>query len=183
VLLTGPSIGSDSKLRLSTAVQVTVSLALAVSATVGCSADRESAKASQNESSDLPPSKVNDAMLDCMKSVGWEGEMERGGGMSFGSIPAEQMSQYEQQSAKCKEKTGWGNLAVLTSDQRQTMFDLEVKEYQCLKDLGFSPAEPPTEQTYLDTFDSADQYFAVRDMVLTVEQTNECPPPTWFMNW
>ena len=170
-------------MRFSTTVQLTASLALSVIATVGCSTDRENENATRSNPGDMPASTVNDAMLACMKSAGWEGKMERGGGMNFGSIPSEQMSQYERQSAICTEKTGWGNLAVLTSDQRRTMFDLEVEEYQCLKDLGLSPAEPPTEQTYMDTFDSGDQYYAIRDITLTVEQMNECPPPTWFMNW
>jgi hypothetical protein len=118
-----------------------------------------------------------------MAADGWEGEMQFSGTISFGSVPEAQQALFNSAQEKCVSETGWGDLAGLGADKRRKLYEQEVSEYECLMELGLTPPAPPTEQTYVDTFNTADQYYAGATLGLTEEQVQECPPPTWFMNW
>ncbi len=85
-------------------------------------------------------------------------------------------------------ESGWSEgFNSLTDAQLEQLFEQEVAEYECLTDLGYEIEEAPTFQSYLDTFKSADQYYAIQsltglgqaDMTSVIAQ---CPPPTWFLN-
>ncbi|MFT4010062.1 MAG: hypothetical protein QM655_08475 [Nocardioidaceae bacterium] len=151
----------------------------------GCSgSSKDDAGASgEHSSQSLPTSSVNEAMISCMQGEGWTATMKLDGTISNGSVPEEQQDALDRSAAKCSKRTGWGDLAALTTTQRRELYKQEVAEHDCLVKLGLTPPEPPTEQTYLDTFQTADQYYAGALMSLTDDQVRECPPPTWFMNW
>lgn len=134
------------------------------------------------QSAALPASAVNDAMMSCMASRGWTGELGGDGGIEWGSIPDSQVAALNADQRDCVDSTGWGDLAALTTEERRSMYAAEVAEFACLQELGLDPPQPPTEQSYLDTFNSAEQYYAFKGLSLTPQQTLDCPPPTLFMN-
>lgn len=151
---------------------------------VGCS-EAATEVAAQQPSADttLPSSSVNDAMLSCMREVGWDAEMEWSGAISYGSIPDEQTEVFQRDFEACVEQTGWGDLTRLTTEQIESLYAQEVETFECLREIGEEPAEPPTEQRYVDTFGTGEQYYAIEDVVATPEVVSACPPPTWFTNW
>lgn len=60
--------------------------------------------------------------------------------------------------------------------------------HECLVSLGVDSDNPPSKQVYVDTYQSAEQYYAFEpgfdamgagQMQATVTQ---CPPPTWFLD-
>lgn len=130
----------------------------------------------------MPASNVDDDMIRCMAGFGWQGKETLGASLDFGNVPAEQSTQFTKDEDACVKQTGWGDLAALTDAQRKVMYQREVAEYHCLVMIGLTPPTPPTEQTYLDTFHSANQYYAGANLNLAPAQVKSCPPPTWFMN-
>lgn len=54
--------------------------------------------------------------------------------------------------------------------------------------FGHAGDEPPSKQSYLDTFASTDQYYAILVLNTLAQSPYEaaitaCPPPTWFLNY
>ena len=78
--------------------------------------------------------------------------------------------------------------ADLSEAQKRELYAQEVKEHKCLTDLGIDSAEPPTEQTYLDTYQTKDWYFAMQPGLINLPRGKQpkiiaqCPPPTCVWN-
>ena len=94
---------------------------------------------------------------------------------------------------RCAESSGvnaWNNWSAWSEDQIRELYRQEVAEHECLIGIGADSPEPPSVQTYIDTFDTADQYFAVMPAMLNPEGSGHsleslvsmCPPPTWYPN-
>lgn len=138
---------------------------------------------------DLPDSPLAEQTIRCMEDQGFEASLEWDGGISGpAKVSADESGQWGTAIQACAEESGYGNLQALTDEQVIELYAQEVAEYECLRDAGYSPAEPPSQQTYVDTFASADQYYAFQEALDPMgqkdaqEATALCPPPTWFLN-
>ena len=131
---------------------------------------------------DLPPSPLGEKMVRCIQDEGWEAELTWDGGVVGPEMPTDQTSIWREVADACQKETGYGDLAQLTDTQIRELYGQEVAEYECLVEQAKSPAEPPSEQGYIDTFRTADQYYAIKDVQATPELMRLCPAPTWFLN-
>lgn len=137
----------------------------------------------------MPDSPITDRLVACMKDAGWEVQRSWQGGVEATDIPAGQQSAYESASQECAESTGWSD-AVIRLDDRQIreLYSQEVATHNCLLEIGIDSSEPPSEQRYIDTFRSKDQYYAFMpgfdslNEAAMQEAVRQCPPPTWFLN-
>lgn len=150
----------------------------------GCAAEPRVENTSQALDLDqVPQSRVNNAMIACLADKGWSARMDWGGTIDYGPVPDSQRSVLRSDAQACSEESGWGDLTRFSVEQINDIYDLEVATYQCLLALGKSPTEPPTRQRYVDTFGTAEQYYAIRDIPADPSTVKACPPPTWFLNF
>ncbi|WP_159600551.1 hypothetical protein [Agromyces humi] len=125
-----------------------------------------------------------DIMAGCLTELGWEGLVVNwDGGIDTGHIPEEQQDQFQADSATCIEAFP---VVPLTDAEIREMYAAEVANSDCLVGLGYAMPQTPTEQTYVDTYGTENQWFA---MVGASPQTMKeetykdvfttCPPPAW----
>jgi hypothetical protein len=129
-----------------------------------------------------------EAALACIRDAGWEAEMDWTGGINGPEMNSAQVSQWQAVAAKCTEQAGYTN-PQLTDAQKRQLYAQEVAERDCLAGLGYVSDPPPSEQRYVDTWGTGEQYAAFfaagadktgqAEMMKTVR---ECPPPSWFLN-
>lgn len=138
--------------------------------------------------SSMPPSPVTDRLVGCMSEAGWEVSRSWQGGIESGIIPQEQLGAYNQAMEACSESSGWSTIGHVSAEQKEELYRQEVANHQCLTGLGVESAEPPTHQTYVATYQTAEQYYSFLpgfdslDQRAMEEAVAQCPPPTWFMN-
>ncbi len=139
--------------------------------------------------SGLPPSPVSDAMVRCLGDAGWEVTRSIYGGVDGPrNLAPAQSTAFQTAYGGCGQTTGWTTgLADFSESQREELYVQELAEQQCLSDLGYPSDEPPSKQSYLDTFASADQCYAILVLNNLSQGPYEaaitaCPPPTWFLN-
>lgn len=137
----------------------------------------------------LPASPISDAMLRCLGDEGWEVTRSIYGGVDGPqNLAPAQTAAFQTAYTFCAEGTGWATpLADFTEQQREELYIQELAEQECLSDLGYPSEEAPSKQSYLDSFASADQYYAVLVLSSLSQGPYEaavraCPPPTWFLN-
>ena len=138
---------------------------------------------------EIPDSPLAEATVDCMQEQGFEASILWDGSIAGPSdVSSEQTLQWSAAMTTCVEATGYGSLAALSPNQVGELYQQELAEYACLRDAGFSPEAPPSQQTYMDTFASAEQYYAFKEVFdpLSMKEAQEivavCPPPTWFLD-
>lgn len=138
--------------------------------------------------SSLPASPVADRLVECMTEDGWEVSRSWSGGIDSVSIPQEQLSAYNRSLEACSASSGWSGLAEISQEQKRELYDQEVANHRCLVDLGVESADPPTLETYMATYQTAEQYYSFLPGFDALGQAEmeravaACPPPTWFMN-
>lgn len=101
-------------------------------------------------------------------------------------MSAELSEQWRAAAEECAAETGWG-IEEYNEKQLAELYALEVDQYQCLVELGYEPDEPPSLQTYIDSWNSRTnppyQPFASVIGALAPEEQEEvlnaCPPPRW----
>ncbi len=137
----------------------------------------------------LPASPITDRLVTCMADEGWTVTRSlEGGVMGPSNISEAQLEKYNEASEKCGKESGWSDAwQSLTDAQLRQLYDQEVDEQRCLADLGYVGEEPPSEQTYLDTFMTPNQYYAftvIDDLHRSDWEAavRECPPPTLYLN-
>lgn len=133
----------------------------------------------------VPHSPVVEAQIECMENKGWTPEAQFGGGMNFGDVPPEQAERLQEDATLCSQDTGWGSFDRFSAEQVSQLYDLEVEAHECFLEHDYASPPPPSRETYIDTFQTADQYYAFGDLSPgpTVKIQSICPPPTWFPPW
>jgi hypothetical protein len=137
----------------------------------------------------LAESPITDNMVRCLADEGWEVQRSIYGGFDAPqSLPASQATSYQSATDGCAALTGWATpLSDFTDAQRHELYAQEVLEHACLEELGYPGEEPPSAQAHVDSFASADQYYAFLAIADLPQGQFEsaiqvCPPPTWFLN-
>lgn len=138
--------------------------------------------AKPSAAAEAPASPLAVKMVRCIEDAGWEAEVGWNGVVTSPEMPPEQLDLWTEVADACQKETGFGDLARLTPSQVAELYRQEVAEFECLTAQGFTPSQPPSEQVYIDTFRSADQYYAIKGITATPELMRLCPAPTWFLN-
>ena len=123
-----------------------------------------------------------------MRDKGTEVVFDITGGLSGPEMDSSQSGLWAAAANTCGTETGYFNPQLSQSQIRQ-LYSQEVAERACLAELGFDSPEPPSEQSFIDSYGTGDQYYAVHsagaDQVgrgKMSEIVQKCPPPTWFLN-
>ena len=166
----------------------------ALVAVSGCGASSDSAEPSPADSTgfEVPFSPVTDRYIRCMEEEGWESEPIWGGGADVEGVRGQEGPITEAMD-RCAESSGmndWNNWSAWSEDRIRELYRQEVEEHECLMGIGADSQEPPSVQTYIDTFATADQYYAMMPAILNPEASGHsfeslestCPPPTWYPN-
>lgn len=134
---------------------------------------------------------LTEAMATCMHDKGMEVGFDIKGGLSGLETDSSQSGLWRAAANTRGTATGYVNPQLPQSQIRQS-YSQEVAERACLAELGFGSPESPSEQTYIDSYGTGDQFYAVHsagaDQVGQVGQgkmseiVQKCPPPTWFLN-
>lgn len=169
-----------------------IAVALMLSLLSGCGSDDESpADATSTQSaadSDLPPSPVTDRLVKCLQDAGWDVKRSWEGGLEISGVPADQQSAYQAANDRCSESSGWNSASNLNDAQVKELYQQEVEAHGCYLKIGVDSAQPPSEQRYIETYQTKDQYYAFLPGFDSLNQAKmqaavkECPPPTWFLN-
>ena len=164
-------------------------LALSVTATLSACTSKPEPSSTTGSADSLAESPITDNMVRCLADEGWEVQRSIYGGFEGPqSLPAAQATSYQAAVDTCAAKTGWATeLSDFTDSQRRELYAQEVVERECLEKLGYPGEEPPSEEAYVDSFASANQYYAFLAIAELPQDQFEsaiqvCPPPTWFLN-
>lgn len=122
----------------------------------------------------------------CMEELGFEAEVDNFGGISSPEMSPELGEQWHAAADQCSEETGWG-VEDYNDDQLAELYTLEVAQYECLLELGYSPEEPPSVQQYIDSWSSRTNspyqpfgtVIAGRPQAEAQSILEACPPPRW----
>lgn len=123
-----------------------------------------------------------------MGGAGWDVSRSWSGGIESAEIPSEQLEAYNTSLEVCSESSGWSRMGQVTDEQKRELYEQEVANHACLIEFGIESADPPTRETYLATYQTAEQYYSFQpgfdslDQASMQEAVATCPPPTWFMN-
>lgn len=126
------------------------------------------------------------ATIRCMEERGFEATADAYGGFSSPEMGPEQSALWREAAEECKAETGWG-VENYDDEQLAELYALEVEQFDCLVDLGYTPQEPPSLQSYIESWGGGSeppyQPFASVIAGLKAEEQQrileECPPPRW----
>ena len=130
----------------------------------------------------VPPSPLGEKLVRCMQEAGWEARVDWNGAVVSPEMHTSQVDQWMEAQRICADETKFGDLSQLSTSQIRELYTQELAEYECLLEQSMHPPAPPSEQSYLDSFGTADQYYAIKGTVATPELMQLCPAPTWFLN-
>lgn len=158
--------------------------------TVGCASDSGEApiKTQPAVGRTYPDAPLLDQVVKCMNDKGWEVIVEWQGGYRGPEMNSDLSSQWIAASNECAEAAGYFD-PQLNQAQVRELYRQEVATHACIVALGEASDQPPSEQTYVDTYGTGRQYYAIA-AVLAAQLPNpeteriakKCVPPTWFLN-
>lgn len=121
---------------------------------VGCTQTSDVELELEEGSHSLSP--AADAAYQCLLDQGWDVTIDWDGGIAAdsSSIPEAQVSIYEQAVIDCYTPIDDAILAMSEAEIAEVYLD-ELKTRECLISEGYNVGAPPSEQTYVDTFQTA----------------------------
>jgi hypothetical protein len=127
-------------------------------------------------------SKTMQAVKECMEDAGLVVYDDGMGGLySEGDLTAAQGELWSSENLRCSDELGLND--PFTEEELRELYALEVKNHQCLLDNGFESPEPPSEQTYVDSWSSGVKPYDSTDIVFTngtfQSASKVCPSPRW----
>jgi hypothetical protein len=163
-----------------------IGIALALCALSACTSPAETTSSSSAPSA-KPDAPLAEKLAACIKDEGFEATVEWDGSVTAPEMPQAQSNKWGEVSTACAEKVGF-YVTELTTAQKSQLYRQELAERECLAGLGKPTDEPPSEQQYIDTWGTADQYYAYYaaggadfSQAEAKRLVADCPPPTWFI--
>jgi len=105
-------------------------------------------------------------MAGCLRSKGWDAKATIG--YAFSVDLHGQSAALAKDEVTCRSKLGFVSPGKLSAQQVSDYYAAELKVRTCLIDHGVVIAAPPSKQTFIETFDSAEQW----NPYVSVGQTN-----------
>ena len=137
----------------------------------------------------LPKAPLAERDIKCIQAAGWQAVLDWQGTInSVGLKTSDQATQWNAAADKCGKKTGFYG-TKLSATQLSQLYLQELEERNCLAKAGYPSGQPPSEQIFISTWYSADQYQAFTaaggsNWPPSKQQavSEKCTPPTWFLN-
>lgn len=142
---------------------------------------------------DLPspePSSTDEygiVMARCLNDKGWDVKPAADGGFETDTVPAEQMEQFQADIEACQGEHGYSNDLVYTPERAERYFDASLEAAECLRDLGYEIADPPSRQAFVEALvnDEPPPWYPHHEAMaaggLLSELEAECPQPADIM--
>ncbi len=138
-----------------------------------------------------------DREVACLHEAGFDAVVTWNGGVqSPVDLPPAQFQLYLQADRDCSTAVGNDNL-TLSEAQLSQLYDQELVERSCLIEQGYGVDDPPSRQTFIDTWDTGVRWAAwdvsdafdpngfdsdsARSQQLQRDLALVCPPPSWFL--
>lgn len=165
----------------------------ALSLTVGCGADGGDPPSAETSPTVRPGSEESmRALVACMQERGWSASYdERDGSMLVEDVPDSQRDAYAADNEECEIESGAVPGAdapppELTDEQLHELYLHELDTADCLRELGVSVPDAPSEQVFKDTYSTGEAYYAYESVSGVDQETwerynEECPqtPEGW----
>lgn len=136
----------------------------------------------------VPTSPLLDRLARCLEQAGWTVTRDYSGMPGIENYPSSQSSAVQKAMDTCYAQTGYDKAwdkSRLSTAQLTDLYHQELVEHECVLAHGMQSYHPPSLQTYIDTYGTADQYYAMRPGMDGVGATSpawrQCPPPTYYM--
>jgi len=135
-----------------------------------------------------PPTPLANDVVKCMKSAGWVATVDWDGSITGPSMKSDLLKQWQDSFTSCSKTTGFDS-PKLTELQVKQLYTQEVTEHKCLLAANQPSDNPPSEQSYIDSFQTASQYYSSGQLLVQpysqskmMSVVAKCPPPHWYMN-
>ncbi len=140
----------------------------------------------------VPQSKIIDDFVGCMQERGWNAARDSIGKPFVSNTPEDQQEIMMGDSRECGELSGFTTSwkkESWTTEQLTALYKQELANHVCMLAIGLESNDPPSLQTYLDTWGTEKQYRS-QDPGLDArfgqaaynKAVIACPPPAWFFN-
>ena len=124
-------------------------------------------------------------IVGCLADRGWDLSVRFDGGVSISDVPEEQQGPLLADVRECEEEFPY---QAPTASQIREIYAAELDNRECLIDLGYEIGPPPSEQAFVDTFGTAERWYAMTDAhpesmdAGTYEKVfSACVPPAWTL--
>lgn len=115
-----------------------------------------------------------------MEDAGWVVTLTPDNGFSFSDVPEEQQEVLSQALTDCQTKFP---APPMNASNLTVLYEAEIAQRDCLVGLGYEMPEPPTLDTYIDSYGS-DAWFAISDTnpetmtpAVYADVLRQCPSP------
>lgn len=157
-------------------------IVLAAVAMTGCSASEDNNSDKGDASS--PIFEAQETLAVCMQDLGWEVEVLADGRIDS-SYPTTQRDAFEADYDECTQLAGLDEpLPPLTQEEAAEYFEALLAAAECLEDLGYSVADPPSRELAIEELQKEiidlgwDPYDSAKSSEDSMtEAYTECPPP------
>lgn len=89
-------------------------------------------------------------MVECLAGKGWEEVEVKPDGSYIAAVPAEQRSEFEAAERECIAELGLDQPWSLNEAQAEAYFDALLEAAECVRDMGYDVAEPPSRQAAVE---------------------------------
>lgn len=153
---------------------------------VGCTTAPTKSARNADEASSLSP--ASDQVYKCLTQRGWNVTLTWDGGIEVSSdtVPTEQREAFDADANDC-----WApineRVAMMSPDEIAKVYDSEVRTRTCLIALGYEVGQPPSKQSFVDSFHGlrwsayADSNVNAADDELWHKANVQCPQPAWSL--
>lgn len=90
-------------------------------------------------------------LANCMTDAGFPAEIQPDGGLRI-NAPKSQDAAYDAALRQCEELSDPPSIAPVSPEEASDLYDDSLKAYECLIAEGFSPAEPPSREKFLQDY-------------------------------
>lgn len=156
-------------------------------ALTGCTSPDE-VPSTQGSEDALSLSPASNVVYKCLTDKGWNPTLTWDGGIQVTSetLPEAQIDLYNADSDECWSKIN-ARIANMQPDEIADVYRSELATRDCLIEHGLEVGTPPSEQQFIDTFQSA-RWSAYGDSNASVAGEDEwrtineaCPQPAWSL--
>lgn len=163
-----------------------------VGSLAGCSAGPEPVEVTNSAKNPLIAAEIQ-----CLAEAGFEGEETWDGALVNGpSVTSGEFDDFGRALESCNEQLGIENFA-LTDAQFVQLYEQELAEKECLAAEGYDVGEPPSVETFMQTWATPSRWTAwdssnaadpsafdadfEKSQALQMQLALRCPPPSWWL--
>jgi len=97
------------------------------------------------------PAEYNDAMITCLRQLGWQVNETDDGGYGV-ALNGASDDEYFADQRECRDEVGAEPMADLSQEELRSRYDWRREQYECLIDNGFDVGDPMSYETFVDNY-------------------------------